>query len=132
MWTLSFVHTLEAMHRDNVHYFESAIQMGIDRILLQVAADIGIRLVVWTYDKVKRLWKPDVNATHTVLQLKDQSEAEMSPLQQANLDERFAAVRADPDDDDIAECQASQRPLTPEEKLGHRRTKRTHNNLHKW
>ena len=97
--------------------------MGIDMILFQVAADTGTRLVVWTYDKVKRFWKPDVNATNTVLQIKDQSELEMSPLRQANLDDRFAAVRADPDDDDIAEFQASRRPLTPEEKAWAQRNK---------
>ena len=58
-------------------------------IMLQVVAEIGTRIVVWTYDKVKGFWKPDLSATQAAGQLKVQSESEMPPLQQANLEERF-------------------------------------------
>ena len=52
MWTPSFVTHLAAAHQQNVQYFESAMQMGIDMIMIKVAAEAGSRVIIWTYDKV--------------------------------------------------------------------------------
>ena len=89
-FTMNFVQALAAAQQQNHEYFQSAINMGIGMTMLQVATDSGFRIVVWTYDKVKGLWEPGVKATAVAGQSRDSSELETSPLQQQNLDERFA------------------------------------------
>ena len=52
-WTMNFVQALAVAQQENQANFQTAIQMGVGLVMLQVAIETGFRVVVWTYDKVK-------------------------------------------------------------------------------
>ena len=54
----AFVQNVLAARQEQAQTFENAIQMGINMIMLQVATGAGTRIVIWTYDKVKKFWMP--------------------------------------------------------------------------
>ena len=79
----NFVHDLEAQMAANAEIFAAAIRMGMTVVGLQV----GTKLIGFTYDRVKKLWKPD--AELGILALK-----EWQPPNGVDADELRSTKRA--------------------------------------
>ena len=84
----AFVQNIFVAQIENVQAFEMANRQGGKIVILQV----GSRFVTWTYDQVKRFWKPDVPTEPQVEQQPDSLESELSPQRQRRSEEQFKDV----------------------------------------
>ena len=97
----------------NERQFEWAMQTGVTMVILQV----GAHFVTWTYDKVKRYWGPEVPIEQPSDIQPSSIASEPFPQRPQQLAEKFdkAEDKDDQVDKDIAEFEASRRPMTREE-----------------
>ena len=90
-----------AVQQENAAAFEWAMRTGAGIVIVQVATDVGMRFVAWTYNKVKKRWQPDVeNAPQGETQqlcfvLPDKLVEEVSLLRRGQLVERFDEVQGE-------------------------------------
>ena len=109
--------------------FDMAVKLG----LASVGLEVGNQVIQFVYDKARKAWQfRDQSGAPFALgdaaapmALGDAAApaAEMSPLRQQNLEGRLAEVHDNQVDEDIAEFQASRRPLSLEEADWARRSK---------
>ena len=126
-YTPNFVINIALAQQENAEAFDWAMRKGAEMVFLQMATDAGIRLVAWTYNKVKKRWQPDLETVQPALALPDGILEDVSPPRRGPLMERFAEVQGEMAeqsnevhdelaDDDVKEFKESRRQLTPEEK----------------